>query len=237
MLACAHALGRPPLPRLFVVSGFVHVSQDPLARLDLAPLARIDKVQAQFLNGVRDFSHASRQRSGNRRTAFAAVYRSQWLDPPLCLWNDGLTSRAKRTRKQPIKPFRREVWQIASHDQIPAPLRCGQGGGNARQRPSVGRVWTALGLPIALVRDCAESERGISAGRSDDRYLGDQWFEQSGHMKDQRHAPEIEEALVAAHARAGAPCKDEPSGLLTMSHASLAILRRRVVVAQHSGET
>src|ERR1700693_16426 len=91
MFVCAQALGRPPLPCLFVISGFVHVSQDAAARIDVAPLARMDKVQAQFLDGVRDFSHASCQRSGNRHTAFAAVYCSQWLLPPPRLGTDGTT--------------------------------------------------------------------------------------------------------------------------------------------------
>src|ERR1700722_13689226 len=140
MLVYGQALVRPPLPCLFVISGLIHVFQDQSASIERAPFALINKVQAKLLNGVRDFSLASCQRSGNRCSAFAAVYRGQWFHASLCLWNNGLGARAKCTRKQPIKPFRREVWQIASDDQIPDRVRGRQSGGNSSQRPAVGCV-------------------------------------------------------------------------------------------------
>jgi hypothetical protein len=56
-------------------------------------------------------------------------------------------------------------------------------------------------------------------------------------MNDQRNASEIEESLVAAHARAGASGKNKSSDLAIALHDGPAILRLRAELAQRSGES
>jgi len=73
-----------------------------------------------MLDGVGNLEHAARQRSRNRRTAFAAIYGRQRFHPALGLRNDGLAARTHGSRKQPIDPFCRKVWQVAGDNQIPA---------------------------------------------------------------------------------------------------------------------
>jgi hypothetical protein len=55
-------------------------------------------------------------------------------------------------------------------------------------------------------------------------------------VKNQRDAAEIEKSLVAAHARAGATCKNKSGDLAIALHGYPAILRRRAELAQSSGE-
>jgi hypothetical protein len=55
-------------------------------------------------------------------------------------------------------------------------------------------------------------------------------------VKDQRDAAEIEQPLVAPHARAGAARKNEPSDLAIAFHDRPAILRPHAELAQRSGE-
>jgi hypothetical protein len=233
MLVLTQTPGRPPLPRLFVISGRVHVSQYHFTRIDPSPFARTDKVHAKFLHCVGNFSHAARQCSGNSGTAFVAVHRGQRLDPALGLWNHTFAARTQRTRKQPVQPFCRKVWQVAGDDQIPARVRCCQSGGDSRQRPTPGSIRPALSLRVVRYR--VQSELRVSTGRSDNCDFGDEWFEQSGCMKDQRDAPEIEKSLVAAHARTGAPRKNEASDLVITLHHCQSILRPHSGLAQRSG--
>lgn len=79
----ARSCGRPPLTCLFVISRCIHVSQNQPARIEAAPLARVDQRHAKLFNGLRDLSDALPERRSNQITAFAAVHRSQWLDPVL----------------------------------------------------------------------------------------------------------------------------------------------------------
>jgi hypothetical protein len=233
MLVLAQALGRPPLQRLFVISGRVHVSQNRPARIDPSPLTRVNKIHAKLLDGVRNFSHPARKCSGNRPATLAAVHRGQWLDSVLRSWNYNVSARTRRTREQPVKPFCRKIRQIAGDDQIPTRARCGQGGGDSCQRSAIGSVRPALRLRV--VRYCAQSEFRVSARRSDNCDFGDEWFEQSGRVKDQWNAAEIEKPLVAPHARAGAPRKDEASNLAIAFHNRPAILRLCSGLAQRFG--
>lgn len=234
MVVCAQTLDRPPVPRLFVIFGRVHVSQDQFARIDLAPLARVDKVHVNLLNGVGNFAHTARQRSGNRRTAFAAVHPGQRFDPALGSWNDGLLARAQRTRKQPVEPFCRKVRQVAGDDQIPPRVRGGQRGGDSGQRPLAELIRSALSLRV--VRYGVQSERCVFAGRSDNCDLDDEWFKQSGCVENQRDAVEIEKSLIATHTRTGAPRKNEASDLAITLHDCAVILRLRSGLAQRHGE-
>jgi len=193
----------------------------------------VDNIHVKFFDGVRNFSHAPRQRGSNRRTTFAAVHSRQRLDPALRPWNDGLAARPERTRKQPVEPFCRKVRQVAGDDQIPARVRCGQGGGDSCQRPTPGSVRPVLSLRV--VRDCAQSEHRVFTGRSDNCYLGGDRLEQSSRMQYQWDAPEIEESLIATHARAGASRKNESSDLAIAFHDCPLILRLRMGLAQASG--
>jgi hypothetical protein len=233
MLVLAQALGRPPLQRLFVISGRVHVSQDQPARIDPSPLTRVNKIHAQLLDGVRNFSHTARKCSGNRPATFAAVHRGQRLDPALGSWNDSFTARTQCARKQPVKPFCRKVWQVAGDDQIPARVRCSQSGGDSRQWSTPRYILPALGLRVVRYR--TQPKLRVSTGMSDNRDLRDEWIEQSSCMQDQRNAAEIKQSLVAAHARARAPRKNEPSDLAIAFHDCPAILRPRAELAQRSG--
>jgi hypothetical protein len=81
-----------------------------------------------------------------------------------------------------------------------------------------------------------QSELRVSTGRSDNRDLRNEWLDQSGSMKDQRNAAEIEKSLVAAHARTGAPGKNKSSDLAIALHDGPAILRLRAELAQRSGK-
>jgi len=233
MLVLAQSLGRPPLPRFFVISRCVHVSQNHPTRIDGSPLARVDEIHAKRLDGVRNFSHPPRQCGGNRRSAFVAVHRGKRLDPALGSWNDSLAARAQRTRKQPVKPFCRKVRQVAGDNQIPSRTRCGQSGGDSGQRPTPWSISAALSPRIVL--DCAQSELRVPTGRSNNYDLGDKWLEQLYCMEDQWDAAEIEKSLVAAHARTGASCENEAGDLSIALHSRPAILRLRAEVAQRSG--
>jgi len=233
MLVLAQAPGRPPLQGLFVISRRVHVSQDPPVRIDPSPLTRVNKIHAKLLDGVRDFSHPACKCSGNRPATFPAVHRGQRLDPAHSSWNHSFTARAQRPRKQPLEPFCRKVRQIARDDQIPARARCSQSGGNSCQWSTPRYTLPARGLRV--VRDFAQSQLCVFTGRSDHRDLGDQRFEQSGRVKDQRNAAEIEKSLVAPHAQAGPARKNEPSDLAIAFHDCSAILRPPAELAQHSG--
>jgi hypothetical protein len=233
MLHLARSCGRPPLTRLFIISGCIHVSQDQPARFEAAPLVRVDELYAKLFNGVRDLSHTLRQCRSNQLTAFATVHRGQWLDPVLGSWNDSFAAPTQRARKQPVEPFRRKVRQVAGNDQIPARLRSGQCSGDPCQGSAARSVWPALGL--CLVRYRAQAELGVSTGRSNNCDFGDERPEQPGGVNDQRVATEIEKSFVAAHARAGAPRKNEASDLAMTIHYSQAILRPCVGLAQRSG--
>jgi len=233
MLCLAQSCGSPPLTCLFVISGCIHVSQNQPARIEVAPLARVDELHAKLFNGVRDLSHALRQRRSNHLTGFAAVHRRQRLDPLIGSWDDSFAVRMPRARKHPVEPFRRKVRQVAGDDQIPAAARCGQSGGDPCQRSVAGSVRPALGLH--LVSYCPQAELRVSAGRSDNRNFGDERLEQPRRMNDQRIAPEIEKSFVAAHARARAPRKNEASDLVITNHHCQSILRPRSGLAQRSG--
>ena len=234
MFVLAQSLGRPPLPRLFVISGCVHVSQYHFTWIDPSPFARIDKVHAKFLHRVGNFSYATLECGGNRRAAIAAVHRGQRLDPALGSWNDSFTARTQRTRKQPVEPFCRKIRQVAGDDQIPRRASCGQRGGDSRERPTTESVRHALDLHV--ISDHMQSEPRVSTWRSDNCDFSDKWLEQSRSMKNQRNAAEIEKSLVAAHARTGAPSKNEPSDLAIALHDCPAILRLRAGLAQRCGE-
>lgn len=234
MLTFSQTPGRPPLLRLFVVSGCVHVSQGQFARIDPAPLARIHKIQAKLLDGVINFSRSPRQRGSKGRAAFTAVHRGQRLDSSLGSRNDGFAARAHRARNQPVEPLRRKIWQVAGNDQIPARMCCGQSRRNSCKRSIARRIRSALS-PSVAVCDYVQSERRISAGRSHNRDLRDQRLEQSSGVKDQRDAVEIEKSLVAAHSRTGTPRKNETSDLGMALHVCPAILRPRAELAQRSG--
>ena len=234
MLAFAQTLGRPPFQRLFVISGRVHVSQDQPVRIDPSPLTRVNKIHAKLLDGIGNLSHTVRKCGGNRRTTFAAVYRGQRFDPAPGSWNNSFTPRTQCARKQPLEPFCRKVRQIAGDDQIPARARCGQSSGDSCQRPAAGSVQPAPGLRVVRYR--AQPEFRVSAKRSDNCDFGDKWFEQSRRVKDQWNAAEFEKSLVAAHARAGAARKNEPSDLAIAFHDCPAILRPHAELAQRSGE-
>jgi hypothetical protein len=52
---------------------------------------------------------------------------------------------------------------------------------------------------------------------------------------DQRDAAKIEECLIAAHARACAPCKNKARDLARILHVCPAILRLHVSLAQRAG--
>jgi hypothetical protein len=233
MLVLAQALACPPSPSPFVISRRVHVFQDQPARIDPSPLTRVNKIHAKLLDGVRNFSHPARKCSGNRPAAFAAVHRGQRLDPALGSWNDSFTARTRCARKQPLEPFCRKIRQIAGDDQIPARVRCSQSGDDSCERSTAESVRSAPGLHVVGYR--AQPEFRVSAGRSDNCDFGDEWFEQSSCMQDQRNAAEIEKPLVAAHARAGASRKNEPSDLAIAFHECPAILRPRAELAQRSG--
>ena len=234
MLVLPQTLGRPPLQRLFVISGRIHVSQDQPVRIDPSPLTRVNKIRAKLLDGVGNFSHTARKRIGNRRTTFAAVYCGQRFDPALGSWNNSFTARTQCARKQPLEPFGRKIRQIAGDDQIPTRARCGQSGGDSCQWSTPRYTLPALGLRV--VSDFAQSQLCVFAGRSDNRDLGVKRFEQSRRVKAQRNAAEIEQSLVAAHARAGAARKNEPSDLVITFHDCPAILRPHAELAQRSGE-
>ena len=235
MFVCAHPVCRPPVPRLLIIFGCVHIFQNQFARIDPAPLARIDKIQTKLLDSVRYFPHAPCQGCSNWLAAFAAVNRGQRLDPALGSWNDSFAVRAHRTQKQPIEPFSRKVRQVAGDDQIPGRVRCGQSGRDSCQRTSAGLTRSSLSLRVALIRDRVKSQRRISAGRSDNCDLRDQRVEQSGCMEDQRDAAEIEKSLVTAHTRAGTPRKNKGCDLAIAPHVYGAILRLRSGLAQRSG--
>jgi hypothetical protein len=205
MLSFSQTPGRPPLLRLFVISRRVHVSQGQFARIDAAPLARVDKIHAKLLDSVGNFSHPPRQCGSNRRAAFAAVHRGQRLDSSLGSRNDGFALRERIAREssqsshcaerygrsQATIKFQREC-VAARAVAIPA------------RGPSLGAFRSALS-PSVAVCDYVQSERRISAGRSHNRDLRDERLEQSSGVKDQRDAVKIEKSLVAAHARTGTP--------------------------------
>jgi hypothetical protein len=90
-------------------------------------------------------------------------------------------------------------------------------------------------LSLRIVSYRAHSELPVSAGRSDNSYLTHERLEQSGCVENQWDATEIEKSLVAAHARAGAACKNEAGDLAVALHGRPAILRPRVELAQRSG--
>jgi len=71
---------------------------------------------------------------------------------------------------------------------------------------------------MRLIRDDAQSERCITMRSSDNCDVGNKWFEQSGGTKDQWDASKIEQTFVAAHARTGAPCKNEAVDLTIAFH-------------------
>jgi hypothetical protein len=89
---------------------------------------------------------------------------------------------------------------------------------------------------LHVIRDHTQPELRVSAGRSDDRDLGNERLDQSRSMKDQRNAAKIKESLVAAHARAGASGKNKSSDLAMALHDGPAILRLRAELGQRSGE-
>jgi len=90
-------------------------------------------------------------------------------------------------------------------------------------------------LCLGFIRYRAQAELGISIGRSNYRYLSDDWLEQSGRVNDQRDAAKIEKPFVPAHARAGAPRKNEAGDLAISLHQFPAILRSYVRLAQRPG--
>ena len=233
MLCLARSHGRPPLTCLFVILRCIHVSQNQPARIEVAPLARVDELHSKLSNGIRNLSHALRQRRSNQLTAFATVHRGQRLDAALGSRNEGLAARAKCAQKQPVEPFCRKVRQVAGDDQIPTGARCGQSSGDSCQRSVAGFVHPLLGL--RLVRYRAQAKLRISSRRSDNCDFGDERQEQSGRVNDQGVASEIEKSFVAAHARASAPRKNESSDFAIVIHDSPAILRPRSGLAQCSG--
>lgn len=234
MLASTQPPGLPPSARLFVIVRGIHVSQDQFAGFDLAPLGRINKVQAKPLDGVRDFPDASCQRRLDRLSAFAMVHGGQGFDSSLGSGNDGIGVRSQRTRNQPVEPFLGKIGEIAGDDQVPTHVRRRQSGGDSRKRPKRAFARFAPSLSVS-VRDCAQSERGVSRRGSDNCDLRDEWCQQSGRVHNQWYAAEIEELFIAPHARAGAPCKNEPCDLAMTLHGSPAILRPRRNVAQMPG--
>jgi hypothetical protein len=235
MPSFVQTLGRP-LQRLFVVSRRVHVSQAQSTRLDPAPLARVDKFHPKFRDSVGNLSHSPCQRGRNRRKTFAVIYGRQRLDPAHGSWNDGLRARLERTRKQLVEPFCRKVRQVAGDDQIPARMcRC-QSGGDSGHRPIPEYIRPIVSLRVVHVRDRVQPERSVSAWRSDNGDLGDEWLKQAGCIEDQRDAAKIEKSLIVAHARAGAPYENKPGDLAIALHECPAILRLRSELAQRSGE-
>jgi hypothetical protein len=234
MFAIAQSLGRPPLPRLFVISGRVHVSQNHRARIDRSPLTRVNMYHPKLFDGIGNFSYATLECGGNRRAALAAVHRSQRLDPALGLWNDSFAARTQRTRKQPVEPFCREIRQIAGDDQIPRRASCGQRSGDSRERSTSESIRPALALHV--ISDHMQSEPRVSIWRSDNCDFSDKWLEQSRSVKNQGNVGEIEKSLVAAHARTGASSENKASDLAIALHDCPAILRLSAGLAQRYGE-
>jgi len=230
----ADSRGGPPVQRVFVIPGRVHVSQNQSARIELSPVARVDVVHSKLVDGVGNFAHPTRERSGNFRSAFSAVDCGQRLDAALAPRNDSFAARTHRTRKQPVKPFCGKVWHVAGQDQIPWRPRRGQGGGDSRERSVSRLIRPALNLHV--IGDHMQSEVCIPIERSDNRNFGYKWFDQSRCMKDQRNAAEIEKSFVATHARAGASGKNKSSDLAIALHDGPAILRLRAELAQRRGE-
>jgi len=216
MLTLAQNLGRPPLQRLVVIFGRIHISQDQSAWIDAAPIARIDKIQTKLLDRVRSFSRTPIQCGGNPRGTFAPVNSGEWLDAALGSWNHGFARGMQRARKQPFEPFSRKVRQVTGNNQIPRRVCCTQGRRDSCQRttPSLFRAT----LSTHLIRDDVQSERSITVRRSDNRDLGNKWIEQSGRTKDQWDAAKIKQSLVTAHARTGAPRKNEAGELKMAFH-------------------
>jgi hypothetical protein len=111
-----------------------------------------------------------------------------------------------------------------------------QRGGDSGHRPIPKYIRLIESLRVVHVRDRVQSERCVSAWRSDNRDLGDEWLQQAGCMEDQWDAAKIEQSLVAAHGRTGAPCKNEAGDLGIARHDQLAILRLHAQLPQRSGE-
>jgi len=233
MLLRAQTLGRPPLQRLLIISRRVHVFQNQPVLIDRAPLSSINKIHAKLLNGVGNFSHTPLERGGNRRGTLMPINRGQRLDPARGSWNDGFTARTQGARKQPVEPFFRKIRQVAGDDQIPSRARFSQSGGDSCERSRPKTICPELSLRI--VSNSAQSELPISDRRSDDCDFTDERFEQSGGVKDQRDAVEIEKPLVAAHARTGAPRENEAGDLTMARHDCPPILRLRSQLAQGHG--
>src|ERR1019366_4137624 len=150
------------------------------------------------------------------RATFAAVHRSQRLNPALGSWNGSLGARTQSTRKQPVDPFRRKVRQIAGDDQIPRQMCCRKSGSDSCQRSAAGGLCPMQGLRLIGYR--AQAELRISSRKSNNRDFGDERLEQLGRVNDQWDAAKIEKSLVATHARAGAPRKNKSSDLAIALH-------------------
>ena len=236
MRVFTRASGQPPLPRLFVIFGRIHVFQNQFTGLGLTPFMCMDNIRVKPLDRLGNFSHAPCQRGGNRNLAIAPVHSGQRLDAPLSPWNQNISMRTQRARKQPGNPFCGKIRQVAGDDQIPRQVRSGQGGRDSREWTQPNFLRSVESLRGNLVRDDVQPERCVSRRRTDNRYVGDEWRQQARGMQNQRDAAEIEKSLVAPHARAGAPCKNKSGDLGIALHGYPAILRRRAELAQSSGE-
>src|SRR5258706_3609590 len=230
MLISGQTRGCPPGPRLLVISGRIHVFQHQAVWINPSQPSRVDMIHTKPLDADGKFPHAPRESSGNSRSAFAAIDCRQRLDSALGPRNDGYSTRTQRTRKQPVDPFRRKVWQVAGENQIPWRARRAQSGGDSCERSISRAIHPALNFHAVSNR--MQSEVRVSTGRSDDRYLGNERLDQSHGMNYQPNAAEVEQSLVAPHARAGASSKNKSSDLAITLHDGPAILRLRAELAQ-----
>ena len=137
---------------------------------------------------------------------------------------------------QPVEPFRRKVRQIAGDNQVPKRMCRFESGGDSGYRPIPEYFQRIESLRVVHVRDRVQSERRVSAWRSDNCDLDNEWLKHAGCTEYQRDAAKIEKSLISAHTRTGAPCKNKPGDLAIALHDYPAILRLRAELAQRSGE-
>ena len=206
--ACARMIGCPPLFRLFVIPGLIHVSQNQAARIDSAPLTRVDKVHTKFLDRVGHFSHAPRQRSRNRRTHSRRYTAASGSIPrSVCGMTASPCERSARESSQSshsAERYGRSQATIKFQGNCVAARAAEIPARGPRRAHSVRPERARRFHPYRV-----QSKGRVSVRRSDHCNLGGDEFEQSCRVKNQRGAAEIKKPLVAAHARAGAPSKNE----------------------------
>jgi len=234
MVVSAQTCGRPPIPRLLVVSWRVHVFQDQFARLDLVPFARVNEVHAKFLDGVRNF-RTPRASAAAIAAPHSRRYTAASGSIPRSVLGMTASPRDSSARESSQSShFCRKVRQGRRRrsNSSASALRSGRRRflPEAHARVCPARPEPARRPRLRTIRasriywEIRQLLLGATIGSSNRaicRISGD--------------APEIEESLIATHARAGASRKNESSDIAIAFHDCPLILRLRMGLAQPSG--